>query len=212
MWNRMDFILYSRKEEIVFNIKMGIDFILPKVLVIFASIWFIQSLYAIIISGPFSVIHLLLVNLPMHVTTGLNLTAVYLVNHFFFRTFMPGHERVTRAVLFTMAGVFFYDFVWSASSILINGYGSFLLPLTSFLAVLGFMYIVNKKSFIINLNWKYIILAGMIYLISLVVFINSGFFQQFALWEQGLATDPHSWEWLFNKTASLWMWMAIANK
>ena len=212
----MDFILYiGMKEKILFKIKTGIDFFLPKIFVFFTGIWLIQSIYAIVMVDPFSAIHLWIVELPIHAITSLNFMLLYLVNHFFFRTFMPGHIRVVRAVLFTMVGIFFYDFAWSVCCVTINGYGSFLLPLTSFIATLGFIYIINKQSFIIRLNWRYIIPAIAVYLVSLIIFINSGFFQQLALWEQMLwehGLDPHGWEWAFNKAVALWIWMSIANR
>lgn len=203
----------AKLHQISYKSKQLIDFALPTIFMIFASIWLIQSVYTLVASQDlFSAMYLWLVNIPMHATTALNLTVLYLVNYIFFRTFLPGHFRVMRAILFTTIGVFFYDLIWSILCITINGYGSFTIPLVSFAIVLVYILIINrnKHTKLLNLNWKRLVPTIIIFLITVTAFVLSGFFQQFALYEQGFTTDPHSWEWLVNKTVTLWMWMIIA--
>lgn len=195
-----------------FKLRRYIDLFLPTIFMFFAMLWLIQSIYTLIITAnPFSAIHLWLIGFPMHISTSLNLCAIYLVNYLFFRTFLPGTFRVVRALLFTTLGVFFYDLIWSICNITINGYGSLLLPLVSTLVVAIYFIIFHyKQNRILGFNWKFIVPMVVIYLITLYLFVTSGFFQQFALMEKGLTTDPHGWEWLFNKTVTLWMWFGIA--
>jgi hypothetical protein len=200
------------KGQTSYKIRQYIDLILPAVFIFFAVLWLLQSVYTIILTQSFfSPMWLLIVGFPMHVTTALNLTVLYLVNFFFFRTFLPGHERVVRALLFTTIGVFFYDLMWSICCIIINGYGSFLIPLVSTSVIIAYMLIMNKRVRILKWNKKLIILAFAMYSITLAIFIFSGFFQQMALWDQGVVMpDPNGWEWALNKTVTSWMWMSIA--
>jgi len=143
----------------------------------------------------------------MHATSALSVSLIYIINYFFFRTFLPGHLRVVRAMLFTVVGAIFYDLVWSISNIVINDYGSFLLPLVSFTIVLSYIIIFDKKNFkILNVDLVKILFVTVVYSITFALFIFSGFFQQFALYELGLATDPHGWVWLLHKTVTLWIW------
>jgi len=177
----------------------------------FAVIWFWQSIITMIYTGtPFAVIHLWIAGLTMHTSTSLNLTAIYIVSYLFYRTFFFGHERVVRALLFTSLGVLFYDTIWSICNYTINSTGSFIIPLTSTIIVISYLIILNKQKKILDLNWKRIIPITILYIISLYIFITSGFFQQMELYNQFGGTDPNSWIWLFNKTISLWMWLAIA--
>lgn len=195
-----------------FKLRRQIDFFLPIIFMFFAILWFVQSIYTLIaIANPFSAIHLLLIGFPMHLSTSLNLCAIYLVNYLFFRTFLLGHLRVIRALLFTTLVVFFYDLVWSICNITINGYGSFILPLVSTLIVVMYLVIFHKKqNKILSFHWRIVVPLIALYATTLIIFVHSGFFQQFALMEKGLATDPHSWQWLLNKTVTLWMWFIIA--
>lgn len=200
------------KSETSYKVRRCIDILLPITFIFFAVLWFIQSIYTIIITQSFfSAIHLWILGFPMHVTTALNLTLIYLINFFFFRTFLPGHQRVTRALLFTALGFVSYDLFWSLCCVTLNGYGSFILPLVSMAVVIEFIVIIHKKqTLILNFNWKVILPTITIFFITVAILLLSGFFQQFALMEQGLATDPHSWEWLLNKTVTLWMWFSVA--
>lgn len=200
------------KSETSYKVRRCIDILLPITFIFFAVLWFIQSIYTIIITQSFfSAIHLWILGFPMHVTTALNLTLIYLINFFFFRTFLPGHQRVTRALLFAALGFVSYDLFWSLCCVTLNGYGSFILPLVSMAVVIEFIVIIHKKqTLILNFNWKVILPTITIFFITVAILLLSGFFQQFALMEQGLATDPHSWEWLLNKTVTLWMWFSVA--
>lgn len=196
-----------------YKIRQYIDRVLSISFLFVTTLWLIQSICTLIVTGdPFVPVHLWIVGAPMHVTTALSINAIYIINYLFFRTFLPGHLRVVRALLFTILSVVFYDLVWSICCIAINSYGSFILPLTSTSIVIAYLLILNKQSFLLTFKWKFIIPAVVIYLITLAIFINSGFFQQFALMEQGLGPDPHGWEWLLNKTVTLWMWFSIAQR
>ncbi len=200
-----------RLSQLSYRTKQLIDFLLPATFVFFAFLWLTQAIFTIWIDQSlFTAMRLWLINLPMHTTTALNLTAIFLFSYYFFRTHLPGHQRALRAVLFTTIGVFFYDFIWSLCSITINGYGSFILPLVSFAIVLAYIVIMNRQTKIIKFNPNFIAPAIICFLITFGILVTSGFFQQFALYEQGLAIDPHGWEWLLNKTVVLWMWLSIA--
>lgn len=200
-----------RKRIRQYKIKKSIDIILSAIFILFAMLWLAQSIYTIIITqNLFSAMHLWIVGLPMHVTTSLNLTTIYLINYFFFRTFLPGHMRVVRALLFTVIGVVFYDLIWSILSLTINGSGSFLIPLASTAVVAAYILIINRQTQILDLNWKLIVPIVIIYLITLALFVSSGFFQQMALYDQGIGSDPNSWVWLLNKTVTLWMFISLA--
>ena len=197
--------------ELQYKIEQYIDLILPIIFVSFAFLWFVQSILTIIFAGSiFAVIHLWLTPITMHVTTSLNCTLIYIIGYLFYRTFQFGHERVVRALIFTVLGVVFYDMIWSISYFIINGSGSFILPLTSTIVVIFYIWILNKQKRILNLNWKRIVPVIILYLITLAIFINSGFFQQMVLYNQGIGSDPNGWIWLLNKTIALWMWMIIA--
>jgi len=199
------------KIPISYRLRQWIDFLLPLIFTFFAAMWLVQSMQTIILSGNiFSVMRLWFIGLPMHSTTALNLTAIFLVSYVFYRTFQLGHQRVVRALLFTTLGVFFYDLIWSICNITINGYGSYYIPFVSFVITFAYILLIHKQTRILTFKLKYIIPVAIIYIVSLTIFIYSGFFQQFALYECGLATDPHGWAWLFNKTVTLWMWLTIA--
>lgn len=194
-----------------YRVKMAIDVLLPLAFGFFGFLWLIQSAMTIFSAGTFFVaVHLWIVGFSMHAVTALNLSALFLVNFFFFRTFMPGHQRVVRALLFTLVGVFFYDAIWSMSDVLITGSGSFILPLASFLVVLLFMVINDRQQKILRFNLMYILPIVYVYVVTLAIFVWSGFFQEWSLYQQGVATDPTSWPWLLNKTVALWMWLVIA--
>lgn len=194
-----------------YRIRRYFDIVIPIIFASLAILWLIQAIYTIIISQNFfSAMHLWIVGFPMHVTTALNLTAIYLVNFFFFRTFLLGHQRVVRALLFTALGFISYDLFWSACCVAINGYGSFLIPLVSTIVIIEFLVIMHKQKPVFNFNWKIIVPTLLIYFITVAILLFSGFFQQYALYEQGLALDPHGWEWFLNKTVTLWMWFSIA--
>lgn len=199
------------KEFLTHIIEEVIDFALPIISLLFASVWLVQSIYIIVSTDIFAVVRLFPLNIAMHATSALSVSLIYIINYFFFRTFLPGHLRVVRAMLFTVVGAIFYDLVWSISNIVINDYGSFLLPLVSFTIVLSYIIIFDKKNFkILDVDLVKILFVTVIYGVTFTLFIFSGFFQQFALYELGLATDPHGWVWLLHKTVTLWIWTIFA--
>jgi hypothetical protein len=199
------------KQLLRYKIERYIDLILPVVFLSFALLWLAQSIITIMLAGSFfTPIHLWLTPITMHVTTSLNCTLIYLISYHFYRTFQFGHERVVRALLFTVFGVIFYDLVWATSNYVIDGSGSFILPLASTVVIAFYIWLINRQKKILDLNWKHIVPVVLFYILTLAIFISSGFFQQWGLYEQGLAVDPTGWQWLLNKTVALWMWIVFA--
>ena len=197
-----------------YRLKQWIDFLLPKVFLVFAYLWCAQSIVTMIIAQSiFSPVHLLFTPITMHATTALNCTLIYLVSYHFYRTFQFGHQRVVRALLFTFVGVIFYDAVWASFNFQINNAAFPLLPWTSFAAIIVFMYLINKQQKIVTFDLKRTLLIVGLYALSLYLFaFQSHFFQMWGMYERGLLGDPTSYEWLFNKTVALWMWLVFAFK
>jgi hypothetical protein len=199
------------KSLLQYKIKRYIDFWLPMVFLFFAFLWLAQSILTIVLANSiFTPIHLWFTPITMHVTTSLNCTLIYIISYLFYRTFFFGHERVVRTLLFMVLGVVFYDAIWSICYFVINGSGSFILPLVSTCVIVFYILILNKQKKIVDLNWKRIVPVALLYLVTLGIFINSGFFQQMALYNQGIGLDPNGWVWLVNKTVALWMWFVVA--
>jgi hypothetical protein len=193
-----------------YRIKRSIDTFLPLIFLAFAFLWLSQSILAITFAVNWNTpVTLWLTPITMHATTSLNLTIIYIINYLLFRTFRFGHERVVRALLFTVFAVVFYDTIWATCNFLVNGSGSFILPLVSTFIIIFYLYITHKKTKILSFNLKFLIPTILIYLFSLYIFLSSGFFQNWGLYEQGLASDPTNWQWLLKKTITLWMWLAI---
>lgn len=197
--------------ELQYKIERYIDLILPIIFLIFAFLWLAQSIIIIIFAHTiFTIIHLWLTPITMHVTTSLNCTLIYIIGYLYYRTFQFGHERVVRALLFTVLGVVFYDTTWSICYYVLNGSGSFIIPLASTFVVIFYIWLLNKQKRIVDLNWKRIVPIAVVYCITLGIFINSGFFHQMMLYNQGIGLDPNGWIWLLNKTVALWMWLVFA--
>jgi len=199
------------RAQCVYRIERVLDAVIPACFAFCALLWLCQAIFQLASTGtPFSAMHLLIVGLPMHTSTALNLCALYLVSYFVFRTFMPGVFRVVRAMLFVVLGVLFYDMMWSFFSIVLTGHGSLVLPLVSTVIISVYILLFNRtQQRILRFRCRYVIPAMFLYALTLYIFVQSGFFQQFALMEQGLQIDPHGWEWLLHKTVALWMWLSI---
>ena len=197
--------------ELQYKIERYIDLILPIIFLSFAFLWLAQSIIGIILAHTiFTVIHLWLTPINMHVTTSLNCTLIYIISYAFYRTFFLGHDRVVRALLFTVLGVVFYDTTWSIPNYYINHSGDYILPLASTAVVIFYILLLNKQKRIVDLNWRRIIPVVAIWSITFAIFLTSPFFHNMALYNQGIGSDPNNWIWLINKTAALWMVLAFA--
>lgn len=199
------------RELLKIKIERYIDIILPAVFMVFALLWLAQSVITIVMTQSlFSPITLWLTPLTMHVSTSLSCVLVYIVGFHFYRTFQFGHERVVRALMFTVLGVVFYDTIWAMMNYAFNGVGSFVLPLISTFVVAFYLWLTHRQKKILVISLNRVALVSCVYLLSLILLLQSGFFEQWGLYELGLAVDPTGWEWLINKTIALWMWMAFA--
>lgn len=200
------------KGYLSFKVKKTIDLLLPNILAIIAVSWLCLAIGNIMVDRSFfSATTLYPLNLTMHSLTVVSLTLLFIVNILFYRTFLPGHLRALRACLFTVVGIFFYDFVWSSFNFIINGTGSLFVPLLSFLVVVAFMYFIDKKQTrILRFKVEFFAIVFLVYVVSLLVFVLSGFFVEWGLYEAGLANDPTGFVWFVNKTVALWMWMVFA--
>ena len=200
---------------LTYKTQIYIDKLLSFGSVIFFLWWIIQSIHALITTmNLFCAVHLWFgfFTISMHATTALSISTLYLFHFFLFRTFLPGHFRVLKSALFTCIGIFFYDTVWSTCNFIINGYGSFLLPMTSTIATFYFLWLANKEYRIIHINKYAFSIMLIIYILTLIWLLSSGYFQIWALYEKGLAPDPHSYPWLINKVVCLWMWVFLAER
>lgn len=199
------------RELLKYKIERIIDTVLPVFFMVFALLWFGQSIFTIVMSqSVFVPITLWPTPITMHVSTALSCCLIYMIGFHFYRTFQFGHERVVRALMFTVLGVVFYDTVWAALNYAFNGSGSFILPGVSTLIIVFYLFILHRQKRILVFKLNRIALISCVYLLSLILLLHSGFFEQWGLYEQGLAVDPTGWEWLVNKTVALWMWMAVA--
>ena len=196
------------------KIKIFFDSIFIYFPTLFAIIWTGQAIFNLITTGMLNSATQLLFFSNIHTITALTIPPFYIFLFYFTNSQNDISIRVVTAVTVISIGLHFNGIIWSVSNIILgSGTGTHLpfMYLTFLLLTFGFLYILNRFYNVIKINYKIMILTSVIFLLSLFLFIDSGFFQNWALYEQGLAPDPHNWQWVLEKTAAVYMWIGVVN-
>ena len=184
--------------------------IIPASLVI---LWLTQAIWTICTTGNwFGATNLFLFG-NIHTVTMFAVCPLYLVLFFFFRTHLPIPIRVVTAVTVVSIGIHFNGVIWSTLNLLIGSRTGMPQMNAIFLfLIFVVLFALHRKYYVVRINYRFMLIATGIFLISLALFIDSGFFYQWSLCEQGLAPDPHNWQWAIEKTIAVLMWIGIVNR
>jgi len=189
-----------------------LDFCLVWIPATFAILWIVQALFDLYITKMWIGATNLFLFSNVHTITVLAVCPLYL---YFFTNNKRNLSipiRVVTAITVVSIGIFFNGFIWSLLNLYLgSGTGSITMLIhlisVSFISVI--LYNLNIKYGVIQIYHKFMLVTTILFLISLAVFINSGFFQNWALYEKGLILDPHNWQWVLEKTVAVYMWIGV---
>lgn len=189
------------KKRLSYKIRKYIDVGLPIFFAVGALVYLIQSVLAVLLSGDlFVAIRLWGVGVMVQSTTVVNVSLLYLVNYFVFRTFLPGNLRVVRALLFTVLGGMVYGLVQAVCSVSVVGWSVVVLPLLSVLVVVLIMFNVNRETRMLRVNLRLVVPVLAVYVASLLWVVCGG------------VLVVESWQWVVHKSVLFWVWLVFANR
>jgi hypothetical protein len=187
-----------------YRAKQAIDLILPSSTISIAIFFLIQSIYTITTqSSLFAQQTIPFTSIQISSFTVLNLSLIYIINFNFFRTFLPGHQRTLRAVIFTTIGLLTYNFVTSIYYANLNDFSTLLPSVASLLVILVYSYIINKTTRIFNITPTRVFLLSFFILTTSFLFLTSNPTIVNNIIIETLPT-------IINKAIILWIWFIIA--
>lgn len=187
-----------------YRVKQAIDLILPASTISIAIFFLIQSIYTITTqSSLFAQQTIPFTSIQISSFTVLNLSLIYIINFNFFRTFLPGHQRTLRAVIFTTIGLLTYNFVTSIYYANLNDFSTLLPSVASLLVILVYSYITNKTTRIFNITPTRVFLLSFFILTTSFLFLTSNPTIVNNIIIETLPT-------IINKAIILWIWFIIA--
>ena len=191
------------------------DILFLGIPILFCAIWLTQSFITIwATKNLYSGVNLFLFN-NVHVVTVISVCIFYLL---LFLTLddkgIPIPMCVVTITLFISLGLSFNGIVWSTLNLFIGSRtGLPLLSIVSFVVILSFLLVLNRKYGVIQIHGTFLGIAIFLFIVTLMAFIQSGFFEAWRINElTGLVPDPHNWQWAIEQFVAVWMWFGIVKR
>jgi len=182
---------------------------------IFSFFWLFQALQTLFQTGNlFGATPLYLFG-NVHTLTVISVCVFYLFLDFIFGTHqeMPAPIRVVTLVLFVSIGLQFNGYVWSVCNFYLGSHtGTAALSLGYLAVVLSFLYAINRRYKVVEFHYRFMIVALIIFGISLILLLHSNFFQDWYLTENFGYPDPHNLQWGIEQFVAEWMWIGLVKK
>lgn len=179
--------------------------------VVFAILWLSQTFITIYNTGNWFGSTYLFIFGNIHSLTVISVCLLYIFllillnNHK-----MPIYIKVVAIVTFISLGLQFNGIIWSLLNLYIGSKtGMPQLNFAFFFLTCVVLFGLHRKYNIVQIHYRTMLVGIGLFILSLAIFIDSGFFYQWALCEQGLAPDPHNWSWGLEQFVAVWMWLGI---
>ena len=190
-----------------------LDFTFTWVPVSLAILWLAQAIWTICTTGNWFGGTILFLFGSIHTVTVFAVCPLYLIVFFFFRTHLPIPIRVVTAVTIISIGIHFNGIIWATLNLLIGSHTGMPQINVAFLfLIFVILFALHRTHYVVHIHYKFMLIATGIFLISLALFIDSGFFYRWGLFEAGLGPNPHNWQWILEKTIAVYMWIGIVNR
>ncbi len=201
-----------------------IEVFLSYIPLCFLLLWSVQVLIGMITINPYGSYVISFVpsissgswTLGRHIRgfTLLSVTIAYIIVYYL-TSYLRPILRTTCSVLVPFVGLIHYEFWWHTGLQFTMGIwpGETRFWRAFAICLLMSLYYVNRYYIkILDLSRNRILMLACVYttfILSLIAVMKSGFYQQFLLWCNGTAPDPHNWLWALNKTIGVVMWITI---
>lgn len=201
------------KGRIIFYTKWSIDVLLTYVPFALSAIWLGQVILTLPTEGLFGGAWLFPFHDKIHNITTLVLISLYSYTYLNLN-YLPARARVPASIGFVLLPMTANGIIWNTCDHFIRGGSNALLPASYFFVTVVMMYIINQKIShpfrkVFELNWRMLIILFPLFILSLYIFISSGFFTRYDLMLKGLHSDPHGWEWGVEQIFAYWVWISI---
>jgi len=205
------------KGKIIFYTKWVLDLLFVCTPFIFSAIWLVQTFIALPEEGILGGTWLFPMRDKIHNITTFVLVSLYTYAYLNLNK-LPPPVRVVSSIGFVMIPMTLNGVIWNTFDHYIRGGANALLPASYFVVIAVIMLIVNMRiehpyRKIFNIHWKLLAILFPIFIISLYIFVASGFFINYDLMLRGLYNyDPHGWEWGFEQVMAYWAWIAVLRR
>ena len=192
-----------------------LNFLFFWVPIVFSVFWLFQSIQTLVMTGNWFGSTSLFIFGNIHTLSVISVCVLFLVLSVEFDIYhtVPIPMRVVAIVLFISLGLQFNGIVWSSLNLYIGSQtGSPILNVAFFITLATFLAVLNSRYEVIQIHKRFMFIASLLFLVSLYLFVQSGFFEQWALCEQGLAPDPHNWSWGLEQFVAVWLWVGIIKR
>jgi len=193
-------------------IRRILDFALTWGPVSLAILWLARATWTIYTTGDWFGGTVLFYSLSwgVHTATIFVVCPLYLILFFFFNTHLPVPIRVVTAVTIVAVGMFLNGIIWSTLNFFIGSQtGMPQITVAFFFIICVILFGLHRIYHVVHIHYRFMLIATGIFLISLALFIDSGFFYRWGLYEAGLGPNPHNWQWIIEKFAISYMWIGI---
>jgi hypothetical protein len=196
-------------------IRRILDFGFTWIPISFAILWLGQAVWTICTTGDWFGGTTLFLFGSIHTVTVFAVCPLYLILFFFFNheRNLPIPVRVVTAVTIVAVGVFLNGVIWSTLNLLIGSHtGMPQIAVAFFFIICVILFALHRIYHVVQIHYRFMLIVTGIFLISLVLFVDSGFFYRWALFEAGLVPNPHNWQWAIEKTIAVYMWIGIVRR
>jgi len=181
----------TKKLLLEWRIRRTLDFLFVWTPRIFCAIWLFQSFLTLTETrNAFGGTQLFLFN-NVRTLTAISVCVLYLLLDFSVDVFyhVPIPLRVVSIVLIISLGLQFNGIVWSALNLYIGSHtGTVLLSLGYLAVTISFLLALHRRYDILELNRRFMLIATLIFVISVVLLVQSSFFQNWYLHEKLVGT------------------------
>lgn len=180
--------------------------------IIFVKLWFAQTLLTVLSTNNWYGSTNLFLFGNIHSLTVISICFLYLILFIIFykNTTIPVYMRVVIIATIISFGLQFNGIIWSTLNLYIGsktGMPQLNLAFTFLIGVV--LFGLHRVYNIIHIHHRTMLILVGLFLISIALYIDSGFFYQWNLCEQGLAPDPHNWQWGLEQFIGVWLWVGI---
>ena len=187
-----------------------LDFAFAWIPVSLAIIWTGQAVWSIYTTGNWFGGTVLFLFVGIHTVTVFSVGPLYLILFFFFNTHLPVPIRVVTAATIIAVGIFLNGIIWSTLNFFIGSHtGMPQIEVSFFFIICVILFGLHRIYHVVHIHYRFMLIATGLFLISLALFIDSGFFYCWGLYEAGLGPNPHNWQWIIEKFAISYMWIGI---
>lgn len=203
---------YGRSEGLL---RTALDLTFTWLPVTFIFLWLGQTFLSIYNTGNWYGATRLFIFGYIHNLTTLSVCILYIILFAYFDGYrqIPVPMRVVTVVVFISFGIQFNGIVWSILNLFIGSRtGMPQLNLAFFFLICVVLFWLHRTYEVVHIHYRTMLITTGLFFLSLALFLDSGFFYQWNLYEQGLASDPHNWQWGFEQFVGVWMWLGIVRR